>query len=98
MFIELSNQAELHADPMNDYVQSFYNKAYVEQKDDGLKILYSYGTAVAAIDTQGRFHRLWNKYSQTTMRHVNSFSDMCGLGRHNKKWWESLPIESLANI
>ena len=55
--------------------------------------MYSYGTRVARIDTKGKFYRLWDGYSATTMRHVNSFLrhyNFYGVG--GKKWWDEQKV------
>ena len=75
-----------------DNRKSFYNKACVSV-DDGGKTLYSYNTAVARVDNNGVFHRLWGGYSATTMRHINSFLIDEGIDGGGKKWWDALPVE-----
>lgn len=49
--------------------KSFYNKAKVTELDNGDIELTSYTTIVARIHN-GKFERLWNGYSATTMRHI----------------------------
>lgn len=68
---------------------SFYNKATVIEKDNGDIELESYNTIVCRIKN-GKFEKLWNGYSPTTMRHVNAFLDTYGFETGNKTWWESL--------
>ena len=51
--------------------KSFYKKAFIIERNDGI-YLKSYDTLVCRI-THGVFQRLWNGYSATTMRHINSF-------------------------
>lgn len=68
--------------PRYDSRNSFYGKASVEEKDDGTKILYSYGSKVAMIKdgkailglgkNRGYEYLLW-AYSPTTLRHVKEF-------------------------
>ena len=77
--------------------KSFYNKAYIEDWG-GVKILISYKTAVAYIDSKGNFHRLWDDYSVTTMNHIKAFCyeyDIINMRDANKKWWTNLPVDSL---
>lgn len=50
--------------------KSFYGKAIVNE-NNGEKVLTSYETEVAKIDNKGRFIKLWNDYSVTTMNHIN---------------------------
>lgn len=79
-------------DPTN-HQKSFYGKATVYEYADGARVLVSYSTRVAEIATDGTFHRLWNAYSATTMKHINAFLDRYGVDGGGKKWWDSLPIE-----
>ena len=58
--------------PCHDSRKSFYGKALVIHADGGT-FLQSYNTIVCKIDKNGNFVRLWDGYSATTMRHVNSF-------------------------
>ena len=71
--------------------KSFYGKATVIEKDDGSIELRSYNTIVARI-RNGKFERLWNGYSQTTMNHINSFINAFGIDGGGKTWWESLEV------
>lgn len=63
--------------PQFDHRQSFYGKARVIVKDDGSKVLYSYGTPVVRIK-DGKVTLLRKGYlgwasSATTLRHVKEF-------------------------
>lgn len=78
--------------PINNR-KSFYGKAAVIEKDNGDIELRSYNTIVARI-SNGRFERLWNGYSQTTMNHINAFIDLYGIFGGGKAWWESLEVVS----
>lgn len=77
----------------NDSHKSFYGKAKVYDTNAGL-VLVSYSTPVAAF-VNGRFIRLWSGYSATTQRHINAFANYCGLRDSGKKWFTSLPTETL---
>lgn len=70
----------------SQHQKSFYGKALVLERN-GERILFSYGTPVAAIYGTGRVHRLWSKWSRTTGQHVYAF---CGVG---KREWDLLPVE-----
>lgn len=77
--------------------KSFYKKAYVRYGK--AIVLESYGLPVARITTTGSFERLWDGYSATTMRHINSFvrqyADNIADSTERmggKKWWISLPV------
>lgn len=69
--------------------KSFYNKAKVTELDNGDIELTSYTTIVARIHN-GKFERLWNGYSATTMRHINAFLYVYGIQGGGKVWWENL--------
>ena len=68
--------------------------------------LLSYSTIVCYWDyNTSKFAKLWNNYSVTTMRHINSF--MCFIGLPScggKHWWNTLSygfeytISELINI
>ena len=69
-----------------DSRNSFYGKAWVEEKEDNIcknYLLYSYGTLVA-IYTEDKMSNLkqysyLGKYSQTTTRHQKEFFKQFGL-------------------
>lgn len=71
--------------------KSFYGKAHIIRRDDGIVELQSYDTIVGFIDGN-QFHRTWDGYSVTTMNHINSFLDKFGLSGGGKAWWSKLPI------
>ena len=78
--------------PCTDGRKSFYGKAKVVECEEG-RYLQSYDTLVCFIGYGGTFHKLWDGYSATTMRHVNSFMDFIGcpsLG--GKSWWMKLKV------
>lgn len=76
--VEVEGEKELdeslyYLKPEHDSAQSFYNKATVEVKDDGSKVLYSYNTPVVRIkDGEVNLLDLWDS-SMTTLRHVREF-------------------------
>ena len=75
--------------------KSFYGKAHILRRTaTNDYILRSYETDVAAF-SGGKFIRLWNGYSLTTMRHVNSFCKFLQIPGGGKTWWNTLPVESL---
>ena len=77
----------------HDTRKSFYGKAKQITKSNRI-LCQSYDTIVGYIEN-GIFHRTWKGYSATTMRHVNSFLIENGISGGGKKWWDSLPIETL---
>ena len=74
---------------LNDKAKSFYGKAKVIECDNGDIELQSYNTIVCRIKN-GKFERLWDGYSATTMRHINSFIDLYGINGGGKSWWTKL--------
>lgn len=74
----------------NDSHKSFYGKALILTKDNGDTVLRSYSTEVCKVTKDGKFVKLWDGYSATTMRHINSFLDYMGIQGGGKKWWDSL--------
>lgn len=71
-------------EPEYDSRKSFYGKAKVDERPDGTKILYSYGTPVCKITKDGKATLLRKGYlgwasSQTTLRHVKEFLKQNGL-------------------
>lgn len=73
--------------------KSFYSKANIIEKDNGDIELRSYNTIVARI-RNGKFERLWNGYSATTMNHINSFIDTYEINGGGKAWWDSLDVSN----
>lgn len=74
--------------------KSFYNKARIEDWGS-IKVLISYKTTVAYIDSKGNFHRLWDDWSVTTMNHINAFRAEYGMSKMYKKDWMELNVDHL---
>ena len=76
--------------------KGYYGKArivHIESKSGRVyEILISYNTAVCMLDSNGRFIRLWNGYSATTAKHIDTFRNRYGLGGIGKGHWLELPI------
>lgn len=75
---------------MGESRKSFYGKAKVIIDDIGNSTLYSYNTKICSIDKEGKFIKYWGGWSQTTMRHINSFRERYGLSRITKKEWDKI--------
>lgn len=86
--------------PIGDGAKSFWKKAYIIERDDGVVELQSYNTIVCRfVDDENkacfhgmarkRFERLWAGYSATTMRHINAFLRYYGFEGGGKAWWLS---------
>lgn len=76
----------------SDRAKSFYGKAKVIETGNGEKVLQSYNTEVCKISCNGEFVRMWEGYSTTTMRHVNSFLSFFGISGGGKAWWEAQSV------
>lgn len=88
----MNNQAKkVYLVPV-DGRKSFYRKCYVLENEKE-KRLYSYDTLVAKF-INGKMYRIWGGYSVTTMRHINSFADYCGIEEGGKKWWDNLEMSN----
>ena len=81
-----------YLDPV-DGRASFYHKAVYIETDAGA-FLRSYNTVVAAV-IGGAPVRLWDGYSQTTLRHINAFFYKYGVETVSKKEWLQMPVETL---
>lgn len=75
--------------------KSYYGKAVVIERLNGIICLRSYDTIVCYIGLDGRFVRTWGGYSATTMKHINDFIDFYNINGGGKKWWLSLPVENI---
>lgn len=64
------------------------NRAIVIPVEDGY-ILQSYYTKVASI-RNGEFFKLWNGYSNTTLKHINAFRHYFGMVALSKREWIEL--------
>ena len=58
----------------NGTQKSFGGKAIVKEYENGDKILFSYLTPILKQTKEGKLIRLWEGYSATTGRHVESFA------------------------
>lgn len=77
----------------HDRAKSFYGKAKIISID-GETLLQSYDTIVCKIDKNGEFVRMWDGYSATTMRHVNSFLQIVGIAGGGKAWWDAQIVKA----
>ena len=78
--------------PCYDSRKSFYGKAQVIEAPEG-RYLKSYNTIVCFLSYGGTFKKLWEGYSATTMRHINSFMQFVGWSEcSGKAWWDSLEV------
>ena len=83
--------------PCYDSRKSFYGKAHVLEDENGNAYLQSYDTIVCYIDPSGYLHRLWEGYSATTQRHINSFILEYRLNPKysGKKAWDHMEVETV---
>ena len=71
--------------------KSYYGKAHYYEYENAV-FLCSYETTVCRI-IDGKFERLWNGYSKTTLAHVNDFRKLYNFPALNKKEWLAIPCE-----
>ena len=72
----------------------FTEKRKLLKRTTAKKVLLSYNTEVCKINGNGEFVRLWDGYSVTTMRHVNSFLSFFGISGGGKSWWNDKAVEN----
>ena len=77
--------------------KSFYGKAWeILVPEDDAYVLVSYGRNVARLYftdyENGVMIRLWDGYSQTTMRHINSWLQWHGMNPITKKQWQEMEV------
>ena len=80
--------------------ESYYNKAHVIVLSNGVRLLKSYETIVAGINTRGNFFRLWDGWSATTAKHLTAFSMLYAKkdqGYHGKKDWNDMKVDTVAS-
>lgn len=71
--------------------KSFYGKGKLIEKD-GYSACLSYNTIVCMKTKSGKFKRLWDGYSSTTMRHIDSFCSHVGFPSIGKAVWENMTV------
>lgn len=86
--MEIKKMYEL---PCLDNRKSFYGKALVIELENGNIALRSYETIVCELDKNRQLMKYYDDYSQTTMRHINSFCKLFELPTFTKSQWLSLP-------
>lgn len=98
----IDEKASIMVSDLRNGEKSFYGKAriaHIESKSGRIYyVLISYNTAVAMIDNAGRFVRLWNGYSATTMKHIGAFMDCFKLRNIGKHEWLELPLRKPSGI
>lgn len=86
--LNLVKPVELH--PVGTRQKSFYGKALVYDYGNGRRELQSYDTTVCRITATGEVQRMWDGWSATTQRHIDSFlrlygyGNLCGKANWNK--------------
>jgi hypothetical protein len=76
--------------------KSFYKKCSVIETDEKY-YLRSYDTIVCVYYKEGYFLKMWDAYSNTTMRHINAFMRFLGFQAGGKKWWDALQYNMVYN-
>ena len=81
--------------PCLDGRKSFYGKAKILECENG-RYLQSYDTVVCFLSYGGTFKKLWDGYSSTTMRRVNSFLQFVRWPEFGgKSWWDRLEVNKI---
>ena len=70
-------------------LDGFGGRALVIPMESGDVVLQSYYTAVAVI-RNGRFIKLWDGYSNTTLKHINEFRRHYNMSALSKREWIEL--------
>lgn len=92
------NPERIYDLPCMDNRKSFYGKAKIIECKEG-RYLQSYNTLVCFLSYGGTFEKLWDGYSNTTMRHINSFMAFVQLARYGgKSWWDKLDTSKKYSI
>jgi hypothetical protein len=71
--------------PRFDTKKSFYKKALIEYKGVNRICLYSYETLVSEIDKENNRAKVYDTYSNTTLRHIKEFLKQYGFKADSKK-------------
>lgn len=62
--------------------------------DNNKVVLQSYYTDVIMIDIDNNaVYKLWNGYSVTTLKHINTLLNMFKMPAYSKKEWENLKVD-----
>ena len=71
--------------------KSFYGKAKFITYNNGFIGCLSYDTVVCVYNPNtGEFYKLWDEWSATTAKHIDSFCNYFGFRGFNKKEWLNL--------
>lgn len=87
---ELRRDAKVRAELNNEtYLSGFRATTRLEYHG---WVLRSYNTDVAYFDYDGKFHKTWDGYSATTLKHINLFRGKRGLAPLNKREWVEMEM------
>lgn len=87
---ELRRDAKVRVELNNEtYLSGF--RATTRLEPYGL-VLRSYNTDVAYFSNDGKFHKMWDDYSATTLKHINLFRKNKGLAPLNKREWVEMEM------
>ena len=71
------------------YLSGF--RATIRKEPYGI-VLRSYQTDVAVVGFDGKFRKIWDGYSTTTLKHVNMFREKFKFRKLHKREWVELPL------
>lgn len=74
-------------------LEGFNNRASIKPVKGGYVLVSYYTEVCSCID--GVFHRLWDGYSVTTLKHVNLFCDFVGVSGFSKRAWIETKTETI---
>ena len=77
--------------------KSYYGRAKVLNTDNGAYLM-SYNTIVMYISDAGDVVRLWDGWSATTAKHIDSFCRLNNVQSITKKEWLKMPVGLPAKI
>ena len=83
-----SEYKAIKADRKGFALEGFGNRALIIPVENGY-ILKSYYTDVAVV-RNGEFYKLWDGYSNTTLKHINTFRQFVGMNSLSKREWIEL--------
>lgn len=87
---ELRRDAKVRAELNNEIYMSGF-RATIRLEYHGM-VLRSYYTDVAYFDHDGKFHKTWDGYSATTLKHINMFRKRSGFAPLNKREWVEMEM------
>lgn len=70
------------------------NNCQILETEEG-HVIFDYGTPVLAVDSLGKYRRLWDGWSITTQRHINKALATLAMDGISKSDWYEMPVERI---